>query len=60
MIGTTAMLVSLGMIFFSLVIWQVVTKRDSAKDLNNIAELTASILFWGVVIAVVLVVVFYS
>ncbi len=54
------MLVSLGMIFFSLVIWQVVTKRDSAKDLNNIAELTASILFWGVVIAVVLVVVFYS
>ena len=54
------MLVSLGVIFFAVVIWRVVTKRDSEKDLNNVAELTASILFWGVIIAAVVAVVVYS
>ena len=56
-----AMLVFLGVIFCVLIIWQVVVDRDSStKALSKIAELTAAILFWGVIIALVIASIVYG
>lgn len=60
MMSIVAMLASIGIIFITLVIWQIITKRDNAKDMNMVANLMASILFWGVIIVATFFLIIYS
>ncbi len=41
-------------IFLVLIIWQVFSKRNSDNELKKIASVTASLIFWGVVLLAII------
>ena len=54
------MALAVAIIVVTQVIWRLVTKNKDADDQRKVANLTASIFFWGIVLSLIIIVLFYS
>lgn len=55
-----SMALAVGIIYITRVIWSLIAKRDDVDELNRVANYAATVLFWGVALAAVIVVLFFS
>ena len=46
--------IAIGIILLVLIIWQFFSDRNNKAELQKVANCTASVLFWGTVLAAVL------